>query len=232
MTCRNRRSTTGRMVSSFVTAASNLQAYCNDLPAAPRRLRACSRPWTARKNRWLCSKLPTPWKNIPTAILEANASRCRRAQTLELIAAQVDRLRLTPARICAAATGLREVAALPDPIGRVLDSSIRPNGLQVHKVGVPLGRHFFHLRVPAQRHRRRRRSLPQERQCHHSARRQGSPALKHRPARRYSKIACASRGSAGKCHPAREHHRSRRRRPTLADEPASSTWSFRAAAKV
>jgi glutamate-5-semialdehyde dehydrogenase len=35
------------------------------------------------------------------------------------------------------------VAALPDPIGRVLDSSVRPNGLQVHKVGVPLGVIFF-----------------------------------------------------------------------------------------
>ena len=39
--------------------------------------------------------------------------------------------------------GLRAIAALPDPIGRVLDSSIRPNGLQVHKVGVPLGVIFF-----------------------------------------------------------------------------------------
>src|SRR5262249_7975452 len=39
----------------------------------------------------------------------------------------------------AAAGGMREVAALPEPIGRVLDSSIRPNGLRVLKVGVPLG---------------------------------------------------------------------------------------------
>ncbi|HEX5273534.1 MAG TPA: glutamate-5-semialdehyde dehydrogenase [Gemmataceae bacterium] len=60
-----------------------------------------------------------------------------------LTAAQVDRLRLTPARIKAAADGLREVAALPDPIGRVLGSNVRPNGLHVHKVGVPLGVIFF-----------------------------------------------------------------------------------------
>ena len=38
---------------------------------------------------------------------------------------------------------MREVAALPDPVGRVLDSSVRPNGLEVHKVGVPLGVIFF-----------------------------------------------------------------------------------------
>src|SRR5205807_2106111 len=65
------------------------------------------------------------------------------AVTFELTPAQIDRLRLTPERIGAAATGLREVAALPDPIGRVLDSSVRPNGLHVHKVGVPLGVIFF-----------------------------------------------------------------------------------------
>src|SRR5207344_241575 len=42
-----------------------------------------------------------------------------------------------------AANGLREIAALPDPVGNVLDSNIRPNGLQVLKVSVPLGVIFF-----------------------------------------------------------------------------------------
>ena len=41
------------------------------------------------------------------------------------------------------AEGLREIAALPDPVGRVLDSNVRPNGLKVQKVGVPLGVIFF-----------------------------------------------------------------------------------------
>jgi glutamate-5-semialdehyde dehydrogenase len=58
---------------------------------------------------------------------------------LGLTAAQVDRLRLTEGRVRAAAAGLREVAALTDPVGAVLGSSVRPNGLQVHKVSVPLG---------------------------------------------------------------------------------------------
>ena len=75
-------------------------------------------------------------------MLEANA-RDIQANERDLTAAQVDRLRLTPERIRAAAAGLREVAALPDPVGRVLDSSVRPNGLQVLKVGVPLGVIFF-----------------------------------------------------------------------------------------
>src|SRR5207244_10209463 len=55
----------------------------------------------------------------------------------------LDRLKLTPERLRAAADGVREVAALPDPVGRVLDSSARPNGLQVLKVSVPLGVIFF-----------------------------------------------------------------------------------------
>jgi glutamate-5-semialdehyde dehydrogenase len=55
----------------------------------------------------------------------------------------VDRLRLTPERLRAAADGLREIAALPDPVGRVLDSKVRPNGLRVQKVSVPLGVIFF-----------------------------------------------------------------------------------------
>src|SRR5213075_3502752 len=42
-------------------------------------------------------------------------------------------------RIAAMARGLREVAALPDPIGRVLDERVRPNGLKLRKVSTPIG---------------------------------------------------------------------------------------------
>jgi glutamate-5-semialdehyde dehydrogenase len=58
-------------------------------------------------------------------------------------AALRDRLRLTPERLAGAASGIRAVRALPDPVGRVLDSSVRPNGLQVYKVAVPIGVLFF-----------------------------------------------------------------------------------------
>jgi glutamate-5-semialdehyde dehydrogenase len=51
----------------------------------------------------------------------------------------MDRLRLDRKRLQAAAAGLREVAAMPDPVGRVLDGRVRPNGLLIHKVSVPLG---------------------------------------------------------------------------------------------
>ena len=51
----------------------------------------------------------------------------------------VDRLSLTPARITAMADGIRQVAALPDPVGLVLSEDVRPNGLCIKRVSVPLG---------------------------------------------------------------------------------------------
>src|SRR5262249_2316817 len=72
-------------------------------------------------------------------LLQANARDVAEAGAHGLSGAAVDRLRLTPDRLRAAAAGLREVAALPDPVGRVLDSSARPNGLHLPKVAVPPG---------------------------------------------------------------------------------------------
>ena len=51
----------------------------------------------------------------------------------------LDRLRLDDRRVAAMARGLREVAALPDPVGRVLDDRKRPNGLHLQKVSTPIG---------------------------------------------------------------------------------------------
>ncbi len=57
--------------------------------------------------------------------------------------AEIDRLKLTPARIESIAKALEEVAGLPDPVGEVIESNVRPNGLKVMKVRVPLGVVFF-----------------------------------------------------------------------------------------
>lgn len=76
-------------------------------------------------------------------MLEANAKDVAAAPGFNLTGAAIDRLRLNPNRIAAMAEGLRQVAALPDPVGEVREASQRPNGLQVMKVGVPLGVVFF-----------------------------------------------------------------------------------------
>ena len=70
-------------------------------------------------------------------ILERNREDV--AAATQLTKAAIDRLRLDEKRIREMATGLREVAALPDPVGEVLRMARRPNGMQVGKVRVPIG---------------------------------------------------------------------------------------------
>ncbi len=73
------------------------------------------------------------------AIQTANALDLEAATQSGLPAAMLDRLRLDGPRIAAMARGLREVAALSDPVGRLLDERTRPNGLKLQKVSVPIG---------------------------------------------------------------------------------------------
>jgi len=72
-------------------------------------------------------------------ILSANAADVARAEEAGTPATVVDRLRLTPPRVEAMAAGLRQVAALPDPVGEIVDGWTRPNGLVIERVRVPLG---------------------------------------------------------------------------------------------
>jgi glutamate-5-semialdehyde dehydrogenase len=72
-------------------------------------------------------------------LLAANAVDVERAGAGGVNDTVIDRLRLTPAKIEGMAAGLRQVAALPDPVGEVLDGWTRPNGLRISRVRVPLG---------------------------------------------------------------------------------------------
>jgi glutamate-5-semialdehyde dehydrogenase len=72
-------------------------------------------------------------------LLQANAGDVRRAQDKGLGEAFVDRLLLSEKRVAEMAAGLREVAALPDPVGEVVAGWRRPNGLEIRKIRVPLG---------------------------------------------------------------------------------------------
>ena len=72
-------------------------------------------------------------------ILRENAADVADAEAAEVRASYIDRLRLTPERIHAMAEGLQLTAALPDPLGREDYAVRRPNGLEIHRVRVPLG---------------------------------------------------------------------------------------------
>lgn len=74
-----------------------------------------------------------------TAILEANERDVSRAEANGTSAALIDRLRLTPDRIAGMVEGLRELAALPDPVGDVVRGWSNANGVQVRQVRVPFG---------------------------------------------------------------------------------------------
>ncbi len=72
-------------------------------------------------------------------IVAANAEDMTRAGEAGLSGALLDRLRLDEARVAAMADGVAAVAALADPVGQVIDSSERPNGLKLSRVRVPIG---------------------------------------------------------------------------------------------
>ena len=92
---------------------------------------------TEEKNRGLLA-MANSLEAHAGEILKANAEDLTQAQG-KISDVMLDRLRLTEDRIRAMAQGIRQVAALPDPVGLILDSHTRPDGLKIDKVSVPMG---------------------------------------------------------------------------------------------
>jgi len=90
------------------------------------------------KNRWLLDAADR-MEQAGESILIANAKDLELAPSYGLSESAIDRLRLDPSRLSSIAKSLRDVAALADPVGECLGGSIRPNGLQIQKVRVPIG---------------------------------------------------------------------------------------------
>jgi glutamate-5-semialdehyde dehydrogenase len=91
------------------------------------------------KDAWLAAAIDLLTGELTDEILLANARDIEAAPGYGLNAAAIDRLKLDPGRLKKIAADLREVVSLPDPIGEVVRSSRRPNGLDVVQVRVPLG---------------------------------------------------------------------------------------------
>jgi glutamate-5-semialdehyde dehydrogenase len=122
---------------------NDLHPYCLDLARRAKAAAAeLAQATGAQKQKWLRDSAGLLAERTD-ALLEANRLDLATAGEYGLSAAQIDRLQLTPARIAAMGKALEEVAALPEPIGEVISSSVRPNGLEVQKVRVPLGVIFF-----------------------------------------------------------------------------------------
>jgi glutamate-5-semialdehyde dehydrogenase len=93
---------------------------------------------TSIKNDWL-ERAAAGLVDSMELVLQANARDVAAAADLGLTPAAVDRLTLNKDRIDSIAKGLRAIAALPDPVGEILGGGVRPNGLRIEKVRVPLG---------------------------------------------------------------------------------------------
>jgi len=114
---------------------SELTVKGKNAKAAGRKLATLS---TAIKNEALISMADALEKEY-LSILQANAIDVEKGRGKGLSEPLLDRLLLTQARIESMAEGLRQIATLPDPIGEVLGTTHRPNGLEIRKVRVPLG---------------------------------------------------------------------------------------------
>jgi glutamate-5-semialdehyde dehydrogenase len=103
--------------------------------AAARQLRQCS---CEQKNSGLLA-MADRLLAMQEEILAANVQDLERAKADGLSEAMIDRLTLNPKRLTAIAEGVRQVAALPDPVGEIIRDWTRPNGLRIQKVRVPIG---------------------------------------------------------------------------------------------
>ncbi len=121
----------------------NLEQYCltvaQQAKAASRQLALVS---GSQKNQWLKNSAKQ-LRLEAASILAANKLDLDAAPGYGLSEAAIDRLTLTEDRIEKIAAALEEVAMLPDPVGGIIHSIVRPNGIEVQKVRVPLGVIFF-----------------------------------------------------------------------------------------
>ena len=117
----------------------DIQSYMHSVGRAARAAsRDMAKADTAAKNRALLAMADAITRDV-ARLLDANRKDVEAAKAKSLEAAMVDRLTLTPKSVTAMAAGLREIAALPDPVGEISAMSYRPSGIQVGRMRVPLG---------------------------------------------------------------------------------------------
>ncbi len=121
------------------TTSGDIETYVGALGERARvAARMLARASTAAKNRAL-EAIADALLAHEAVLAQANAADLAAARRTGLEAALLDRLELTRDRVEAMARGLREVSALPDPVGEITDLSYRPSGIQVGRMRVPLG---------------------------------------------------------------------------------------------
>jgi glutamate-5-semialdehyde dehydrogenase len=117
----------------------DIQTYIHGIGRQARAAaRVIAKADTATKNRAL-KEIAVAIERARKRLLEANARDVEEAKKQKLDSAMIDRLTLTPKVIEAMADGLRQIAALPDPVGEITRLRRRPSGIKVGKMRVPIG---------------------------------------------------------------------------------------------
>jgi len=120
-----------------------IKSYAQDIALKARNVVAqLANLSTQRKNNWLLAA-SARLLGDSNSIQNANKLDLFNAKGFSLSASQIDRLTISPKRLADMANSMVEIANLKDPIGKILEGGMRPNGMQVLKVGVPLGVLFF-----------------------------------------------------------------------------------------
>src|SRR5690348_4967704 len=118
-----------------MTLTEQMTLLARQAKAASRELAKLA---TAEKNACLLA-MAAALEMDGAALKQANALDMDAGAKMGLSSAMLDRLKLDDKRIAGMAKGLREVAALPDPVGKILDERTRPNGLKLQKITTPIG---------------------------------------------------------------------------------------------
>ena len=135
----NRRDAIMLLLNPIRKLGMNVEASMSELGQQARAAsRLMARADTGTKNRAL-DAMAEALDAAREQLSEANRKDLEQGRSNGLDAAMLDRLELTPARINTMIEGLRQVAALPDPIGGITDMNYRPSGIQIGKMRVPLG---------------------------------------------------------------------------------------------
>ena len=118
-----------------MTLHDEMVAMGDRAAAAARALAGLS----ARRKNSILEAMAAELEGQRESLLAANALDLAAGRAAGMSAAMLDRLTLTPARLEGMSRGLREVVALKDPVGQRISRWVRPNGLEIHKLRVPIG---------------------------------------------------------------------------------------------
>ncbi len=127
------------MTASAQTETADVAAYCEQLADRATAARRDLVSTTPAQRRDVLMTAAKRMEQQVDQLVEANEKDLARTDELGLTSAMVDRLRIDSQRVAKMADALRQIAEQTDPVGQIIEGSIRPNGLRIEKVRVPIG---------------------------------------------------------------------------------------------